>query len=40
MKICSEASGRAGVEGRARQTAKEIAERLKLRFQEEGWTNP
>ena len=37
LKIYGEASGRAGVEGRARQTAKEIAERLKQRFQEEGW---
>ncbi len=39
MKIYGEASGRAGIEGRARQTAKEIAERLKQRFQEEGWIN-
>jgi hypothetical protein len=37
VKIYGEASGRAGIEGRARQTAKEIAERLKRRFQEEGW---
>jgi hypothetical protein len=37
MKIYGEASGRAKVEGRAKQTAKEIAEKLKLRFQEEGW---
>ena len=37
LKIYGEASGRAGIEGRAKQTAKEIAERLKLRFQEEGW---
>jgi hypothetical protein len=37
LKIYGEASGRAGIEGRARQTAKEIAERLKQRFQEEGW---
>ena len=37
LKIYGEASGRAGIEGRARQTAKEIAERLKRRFQEEGW---
>jgi Domain of unknown function (DUF4410) len=39
MKIYGEASGNATVEGRARQTAKEIAERLKLRFQDEGWIN-
>lgn len=37
MKIYGEASGRATVEGRAKQTGKEIAERLKQRFQEEGW---
>ena len=37
LKIYGEASGRAGIEGRAKQTAKEIAERLKRRFQEEGW---
>ena len=37
MKVYGEASGNATVEGRARQTAKEIAERLKSRFQEEGW---
>jgi hypothetical protein len=37
MKIYGEASGRSKVEGRAKQTAKEIADRLKQRFQEEGW---
>jgi hypothetical protein len=37
MKLYGEASGSATVEGRAKQTAKEIAERMKLRFQEEGW---
>ena len=30
-------SGRATVEGRAKQRAKEIAERLKVRFQDEAW---
>ena len=39
MKIYGEASGSATVEGRAKQTAKELAERLKTRFQEEGWIN-
>ena len=39
MKIYGEASGSATVEGRAKATAKEIAERLKLRFQEQGWIN-
>jgi hypothetical protein len=37
MKIYGEASGRSEVEGRARQTAKEIADQLKIRFQQEGW---
>jgi len=39
MKIYGEASGSAQIEGRAKQTAKEIAEQLKIRFQEEGWIN-
>jgi hypothetical protein len=33
LKVYGEASGSSKVEGRAEQTAKEIAERLKLRFQ-------
>ena len=33
------ASGNATIEGRAKATAKEIAEVLKKRFQEEGWIN-
>jgi hypothetical protein len=37
MKIYGEASGSATVEGRADKTAKEIAEQLKIRFQEQGW---
>jgi hypothetical protein len=37
IKLYGEASGSATVEGRAKQTAKEIAEKLKHRFQEEGW---
>jgi hypothetical protein len=40
MKIYGEASGSAKVEGRAKQTAKEIAKRLKGRFVEEGWIQP
>jgi len=39
MKIYGEASGSAKIEGRAEQTAQEIAEQLKSRFQEEGWIN-
>jgi hypothetical protein len=37
MKIYGEASGSAKIEGRGKATAKEIAERLKERFEEEGW---
>lgn len=37
MKIYGEASGRSTVQGRAKQTADEIAGQLKLRFQQEGW---
>jgi hypothetical protein len=37
MKVYGEASGSAKVEGRAKQTAKEIADQLKIRFEEEGW---
>jgi len=39
MKVYGEASGSAKVEGRAKQTAKEIADLLKKRFQEQGWIN-
>ncbi|MCX6927929.1 MAG: DUF4410 domain-containing protein [Verrucomicrobia bacterium] len=39
MKIYGEASGSAKVEGRAKATAKELADLLKKRFQEEGWIN-
>ena len=37
VKVYGEASGRSTVEGRAQQTAKEIAAQLKTRFAEEGW---
>jgi len=37
MKIYGEASGSSKVEGRAKQTAGEIADQLKIRFQQEGW---
>jgi hypothetical protein len=39
MKAYGEMSGKSTVEGRAQQTAKEIAQVLKQRFQEEGWIN-
>jgi hypothetical protein len=37
IKVYGEASGNSTLEGRAKATAKEIADRLKLRFQEQGW---
>jgi len=37
MKVYGEASGSAKVEGRAKATAKEIADVLKQRFQQQGW---
>jgi hypothetical protein len=37
IKIYGEASGRSKVEGRAKQTAQEIADQLRIRFQQEGW---
>jgi len=37
LKIYGEASGKSTVKGRAEQTAKEIADILEKRFQEQGW---
>lgn len=37
MKVYGEESGRSKVEGRADATAKEIADQLKIKFQEQGW---
>lgn len=37
MKVYGEASGSSKVEGRAKDTAKEIADVLKKRFEQEGW---
>ena len=37
MKVYGEESGRSTVEGRAKQTAQEIADVLKQRFQQQGW---
>jgi len=39
VKVYGEKSGKSTVEGRAKQTAKEIADVLKKRFQQEGWIN-
>ena len=36
-KVYGEASGSSKVEGRAKATAKEIGDQLKLRFQQQGW---
>jgi hypothetical protein len=38
-KLYGEASGRSGLEGRAKATADAIAEQLKIRFQDRGWIN-
>ncbi len=37
LKIAGAASGRTGLEGRAKSTANEIAAQLKIRFQDRGW---
>ncbi len=37
MKVYGEASGKAKIGGRAKQAVKEIADRLKVRFEEFGW---
>ena len=37
MKIYGEASGSSRIEGRAKATAKEIADVLEKRFEQEGW---
>lgn len=37
MKVYGEKSGSSKVEGRAKQTAKEIADALKKRFEQQGW---
>ena len=39
MHVYGEESGSAKVEGRAKQTAQEIADQLKIRFQQQGWIN-
>jgi hypothetical protein len=40
VKAYGEASGSSKIEGRAKATAKEIAEQLKNRFQQQGWIQP
>ena len=40
MKVYREASGRTKVEGRAKATAKAIADELKPQFEQEGWIQP
>jgi hypothetical protein len=37
VKLYNEASGKSGLEGRAKSTADQIAEQLKIRFRERGW---
>jgi len=36
-KLYGEATGKTGIEGRAKATADEIAEQLRMRFQDRGW---
>lgn len=40
MKVYGEESGSSKVEGRAKQAAKEIADELKKKFQQQGWIPP
>jgi hypothetical protein len=37
LKIAGAATGRSGLEGRAKATADEISEQLRIRFQDRGW---
>jgi len=37
MKVYGEESGSSTIEGRVKQTAKEISDQLKTRFQQQGW---
>ena len=37
VKVYGQVSGRNTLEGRAKSTADEIAQQLKVRFQERGW---
>jgi hypothetical protein len=39
VKAYGEASGSATIEGRAKATAKEIADQLKISFEQQGWTS-
>lgn len=39
MKVYGEASGSSKIEGRAKATAQEIADQLKIRFKDQGWIN-
>jgi hypothetical protein len=39
MKAYGEYSGSAKIEGRAKATAKEIADQIRPKFQEQGWIN-
>ena len=37
LKLAGESTGRSGLEGRAKATADEIAQQLRVRFQDRGW---
>lgn len=40
IKAYGEASGSSNIEGRAKATAKETAEQLKMKFEQQGWILP
>jgi hypothetical protein len=40
MKVYGQESGRATVEGRAAQIAKDLTGRLKAQFEKQGWIQP
>lgn len=40
VKVYGEASGKSKIEGRAEATAKEIADQLRVKFEEQGWVYP
>jgi hypothetical protein len=39
VKVYGEASGSSNIEGRVQQTATELAQQIKPRFQQQGWIN-
>jgi len=37
LKVAGAATGRSGLEGRAKATADEVAKELRIRFEDRGW---